>query len=100
MPDLDFFGGVVQRAGGIFKEHLLLLRAHEAEEQTGLDIIILVILPGIPVVGSAFQAEGRFLELRLLLPLAVAVGVIGQRAAEVTVHADGAVPVIAVNRAA
>jgi hypothetical protein len=66
MSDLDFFEGIVHGAGGIFKEHLLLLRAHEAEEQTGLGVVIIVILPGIPMVGIALQTEGRLFARREL----------------------------------
>jgi hypothetical protein len=68
VPDLDFFGGIVQGAGGIFKKHLLLPGTHKAEEQPWLGVVIIVILPCIPVVSSrTVQAEGRFLELGLLL---------------------------------
>ena len=54
----------------------------------------------IPVVGGAFEAQRRLGELRLLLPLAVAVGLVAEGAAVVAVHPHGAVAVVAVDRAA
>ena len=54
----------------------------------------------IPVVGGPFQAERRFGKFRLLLPLAVAVGLVAEGAAVIAVHPHGAVAVVAVERAA
>src|SRR5664280_3751946 len=52
----------------------------------------------VPVIGRALERERRFREVRLLLPLAVAVGLVAERAAVVTVHSHLAVAMEAVGR--
>ena len=54
----------------------------------------------IPVVGGPFQAERRLGKFRLLLPFAVAVRLVAERAAVIAVNPHGAVAVVAVERAA
>src|ERR1700732_1948012 len=53
----------------------------------------------IPVGGCAGELERRLVELRLVGPLAPAVGEVGRSSAEVAVSAHCAVPMIAVGRA-
>ena len=73
--------------------------AHQAEEHAGLRVVV-VVLAMVPVIGGALEAERRLGEVRLLLPLAVAVGLVAERAAVVAVDPHGAVAVVAVDRAA
>ena len=100
MPDLDFLGGVAHGPGGVFEQDLLLGRRHQAEQQARLGVIVAVVLPEIPLVGIAPDRQRRLLELRLLLPFAVAVRLIADGAAGVGIDAHLAIPVVTVDRAA
>ncbi len=96
MAHLHLAGRIAHGAGGVLEEHLLLGCIHQVEELAGLGVVIAVILAEIPVIGSAFQSQGRLLEFGLLLPFTVAVGLIAQRAAVIAVHAHLTVAVVAV----
>ena len=78
-------------------ENLRLWQQLTPEQRARLREVI-VIDAVIPVVGSALDTERRFGKVRLLLPLAVAVRLVAQRAPVVAVHAHGAVSVVAVSR--
>ncbi|OPY82963.1 MAG: hypothetical protein A4E70_00432 [Syntrophus sp. PtaU1.Bin005] len=79
MSDLNHPWRIGNSAGGVAEEGLLLLRTHEAEELTGLCEVIIVVLTEVPVLGIAIELERRFGEVQLLLPLAVAVGLVADR---------------------
>ena len=81
------------------KSAFLCAGVHQPEQLAGLGVVI-VVLAVIPVVGGALDAERRFGEVRLLLPLAVTVRLVAERAAVVAVDPHGAIPVIAVERTA
>ncbi|MNP43849.1 hypothetical protein D3C76_1376930 [compost metagenome] len=83
----------------VIEQRLLLRWRHQSEKRAGLRVIV-IIDPVIPVVGSAFQVQRRFRVLRLLGPLAVAVGLVGEARALIAVDAHLAVTVVAVERAA
>ena len=95
MADLDVPRRRADRPRGVGKEHLLLVRPHEPEELPGLAVII-GILAVVPVIGGPVRAEGRLGKVWLLLPLAVAVGLVAERAAVIAVHPHRPVAVIAV----
>ncbi|OPY90658.1 MAG: hypothetical protein A4E72_00541 [Syntrophus sp. PtaU1.Bin208] len=99
MPDLNHPWRIGNSAGGVAEEGLLLLGAHQAEEFTGLGVVVAVVLTEIPVVGIPFQLQRRLGKVRLLLPFAVTVRFIPEGAAIVAVHPHQAVAVVAVIRA-
>ena len=95
MADFNLFGRFADGAGGIGKEDRLLVFAHQTEKQAGLGVVVLIILAEVPVVGGTIQRQRRFRESRLLLPLAIAVGLIAKGAAvtairEIAVKGDQA----------
>ena len=100
MAELNLSGRTADGPGRIFKKGFLLFRAHQAEQQAGLGVVVIIILAKIPVIGSAVKGKGRLGKLGLLLPLAIAVGLVAERAAVVAVDTHGPVAVIAVKRAA
>lgn len=99
MADLDLHGSIAHGPGGVGEKHLLLLGTHQADEGTGLGVVI-VVLAMVPVIGGALDAERRFCEVRLLLPLAVTVRFVAKRAAVVAVDPHGTVAMVVVERAA
>jgi hypothetical protein len=58
MADLDFFRRITYCPAGVGEKRGPLLCVHQAEELAGLRIVISV-LPVIPMVRYAFQAERR-----------------------------------------
>ncbi len=100
MADLNLLGRIAHRPGGVFKEDLLLGGAHQPEELAGLGVVVVIVLTEIPVVRGPFQGQRRLGEFRLLLPFAVAVGLVAKGAAVIAVNPHGAVAVEAVVRAA
>ena len=99
MAELNFHGRITDRTSGVAKKSIFLLGAHKAEKIARLRIVI-IVLAMIPVVSGAFQAEGRFGKIRLLLPLAVTVGFVTKCAAMIAVYPHGTVPVLTVKWAA
>ena len=73
MSVLDMLGGLADVAGRVVEQDLLLLRIHLPEQIAGL-LPVIVIHPMIPVGGGAFDLERRLVELRLVGPLAQAMG--------------------------
>jgi len=100
VADLDLLGRIAHIAGGVFKEDLLLRRAHQTEELAGLGVVVVIVFAEIPAIRRSLQLQRRFGEIRLLLPLAVTVWLIPEGAAVVAVHSHRAVAMIAVVRAA
>lgn len=100
MAVLDLPWCVSHAASGVLEEQFLLLGADQTEQKAGLGVVIVVILTEIPVVGGSLQGQRRLGEVRLLLPLSIAVGLIAKGAAIVTVHPHGTVTVKTVERAA
>jgi hypothetical protein len=84
------------RAGGVGKKELFLVGAHQAEEGAGLGVVILVCAM-IPVIGGAFEAEGRFGKILLLPPFTVTVGLVAEGTPMVAVDPHDTVAVIAVD---
>jgi hypothetical protein len=99
MAHLDLLRGVAHVAGGVFEKDPLLRRAHKSEKQSRLCIVIIVVLPEIPLPCRSGKRKGRILVLGLLLPLAVAVGLVAYGASRVGVDPHLPVPVVAVHRA-
>src|SRR4030088_135658 len=73
-------------------------RAHLAEEIARL-LVVIVVDTMIPMRGRSFDLQRRLVKLRLVDPLAQAIGEVGRSSAEVAVRAHCAVAVIAVERA-
>src|SRR5690606_17641773 len=63
-------------------------------------VVARIVLPEVPPVGVASNLQRRLTVLWLLLPLAEAVGLVVRQAAIVAIGPSGAVPVVAVDRAA
>jgi len=74
--------------------------AHDPEQRARLRVVVIIILAMAPVVSRAVEAKRRLALVGLLLPLAVAVGFVAQRAAVVAVDPHGAVAMEAVHGAA
>ena len=98
MADLDHLRRVAHRPAGVFTENLLLGGTHQAEELAGLGEVVVIVLAEIPMIRVPFQLQGRFRELGLLLPLAVAVWFVVEGTAVIAVHSSYTVTVIAVVR--
>lgn len=99
MTDLDFPRRCVDGTCRVLEQRSLLVLAHQAEQRAGLRIVV-GVFQVIPVVRGAFQTQRWLTVIGLFLPFAVAVRFVGQRAAMITIHAHGAVSVIAVDGAA
>src|SRR5947209_12373704 len=97
MTLLNVFRGSADLAGGIVEQRLLLLRIHLPEQIARL-LPVIVIHPVIPVGGSAADLERRLIKLRLVGPLATAVGEVGRSCSEIAVGAHCTVAMIAMNR--
>ena len=100
MPDFDFLRCIAYITSGVFKKHFLLLGFHQAEELSRLGIVVIIILTEIPAVSSSFQFERRFGKIRLLLPVAIAVGFVTRSATLIAVNPHQTIAMEAVNRAA
>ena len=97
VANLDLFRGITHGTGGVLKQRLLLFGTHHPKQSTRLRVVVVIILTMVPMIGSAFKAERRFAEVGLLLPLAIAVWLVAERAAVVVVHSHGTVSVVAVD---
>ena len=100
MAVFDEVGRIAHGSGGVVKQRLFLRGIHQVKQRTRLAEIIAVVFAEIPVRGVAVDFQRRLGILRLLLPLAEAVGLVVQGAAVVAVNACGAVAVVAVHGAA
>jgi hypothetical protein len=56
-----------------------------------MGVVVVIILAEVPVIGSSLDGARRLGEVRLLLPLAVTVGLVAKRAAGVAVNPHGTV---------
>ncbi len=100
VAELDLLWGVSHGSGRVLEERFLLFGAHQPEQSAGLRVVIVIVFTMAPVAGCAFEAQRRFRERGLLLPLAVAVGLVAEGATVVVVHTHGAVAMVAMDRAA
>src|SRR5690554_7389187 len=82
MPQFDLFGYAVHVAGGIFKQHLLLLGAHQAEQVARLCEVIGLCFPEVEAIRIPLQREWRLGEVWLFLPFTVAVWLVVQARSE------------------
>jgi hypothetical protein len=98
MTLLDVFRSAADLASRIVEQRLLLGSSHLAEEIARL-LIVVVVDTMVPVRGRAIDLQRRLVELRLVGPLALAIGEVGGSSAEIAVSAHGAVAVIAMERA-
>src|SRR5882672_11772096 len=98
MPLLNVLRSTADLAGRIVEQLLLLGRAHFAEEIARL-LVVIVIDTMVPMRGPTFDLQHRLVKLRLVDPLAPAIGEVRGGSAEVAVSAHCAVAVIAVERA-
>src|SRR5690625_4219300 len=87
---------ITHGTSGIVKQNLLLLGAHNMEKLARLLEIIVVVFMKRPVLGFTRQTKWRFFVLRLAFPLVVAIGLVVQQAAVVTV--DTPLPIAAVTK--
>src|SRR5690606_7794722 len=81
----------------VLEQYLLLSVAHVAEQLAGLLEVIVIILTEVPDAGIARQLQRRILELRLLLPSAIAVRMVVCASAIVAVNPHRAVTMEAVD---
>src|SRR4030088_153215 len=98
MPLLNVLGRAADLAGRIVEQGLLLSRAHLAEEIARL-LVVIVVDTMVPMRRRTVDLQRRLVKLRLVGPLAPAIGEVGGSSAEVAVSAHCAVAVIAVERA-
>src|SRR5690606_18183598 len=77
---------ITHSASSVVEQYLLLFWAHQAERITRLFVVFGIILSEVPPVSVAVDFQWRFAELRLLLPLVKAVGLVVGEAAIVTIH--------------
>ena len=91
---------IAHAAGGVVEQHLLLFGAHQFKQGARLAEVVAVVFALVPVGGIAVDFQRRLGVLRLLLPLAEAVGLVVRFAAVVGVYAALAVAVVAVYGAA
>src|SRR5690554_5401337 len=87
-------------ACGVLEQPLLLFRRHQTEQVTRLSEVVVIIGAVIIPVGSTLQRQRWLAEVRLLLPLAVGVGLIVQASSVVAIDAHGTIAMVAVYRAA
>ena len=99
VAELDLPRRTADGPDGVSEEELLFLVSHQAEEGTGLGVVI-VVLAVIPVVCGAFNIKGWLGKFRLLLPLILTVGLVAEGAAMIAVNPHGTVAMVAVERAA
>jgi len=85
-------------ASHIVEQHLLLGRSHLAKKVARL-LVVIVVDTMVPMCGRAFELQRRLVKLRLVDPLASAIGEVGESSAEIAVSAYGAVAMIALERA-
>src|SRR5699024_10974563 len=95
VADLDLTGHAVHGAGGVAEKGFLLFGRHHPEQLAGLFVIVGVVTGILPAVGVAGKLQRRLGEIRLILPRAVAVGLVVGVAAVVAVNAHLAVAVVA-----
>ena len=58
MADFNLFRSIPHSTGGILKKQLLLFRIHQAEQVTGLGVIVIIVLTMVPMIGSAVKLSG------------------------------------------
>ena len=96
----DVLGHTGDVARRVLEQALLRIGREQAEQVAGLGEVVGIVLAVVPAVGRAVEGQRRLGEGRLLLPLALGVGLVGDGAAVVAVHAHGAVAVVGVVGAA
>src|SRR5260221_205398 len=96
----DVLGHAGDVARRVLEQALLRIGREQAEQVAGLGEVVGIVLAVVPAVGRAVQGQRRLGEGGRLLPLALGVGLVGDGAAVVAVHAHGAVTVVGVVGAA
>src|SRR5471032_596715 len=86
-----------QFTGNAAKHALMFFIGQQVEQQTRLSEIVIVFAV-IPVIGSPFNGQRWFAEVRLLLEQTGAVWLIGDAVAAVTVHTHGTISMIIMER--
>src|SRR5882757_3567555 len=86
MPLLNVLRSTADLAGRLVEKLLLLGRAHFAEEIARL-LVVIVIDTMVPMRGPTFDLQHRLVKLRLVDPLAPAIGEVRGGSAEVAVSA-------------
>src|SRR3984893_4797521 len=76
VPPLNVFGGCADMAGRVLEQSLALSGVHLAEEIARL-LIVVIIDAMVPVGGRAVDRQRWLVELRLVGPLAPAIGGVG-----------------------
>src|SRR4051794_6972500 len=90
VPLLDVQARVAHCAGGVVEEPLLLVGRHQTEKITRL-LPVIIIDAMVIMRPVAVHRHWQFGEVGLIVPQPVAVGIKGQRAAEIAVSAHFAV---------
>src|SRR5205823_12229504 len=98
MALLDVRPCITHRAGGVLEQRLPLRRRHFTEQVARL-LPVIIIHAMIPMRPVAVHRHRRFGEIGLIVPEPGAVGMEGERAAQITVRPHLPVAVIAVIRA-
>jgi hypothetical protein len=94
VPLLDVFGSSADLAGGIIEQSLALSGVHLPKEVTRL-LIVVVVDAMVPVGRRAVDRQRWLVELRLVGPLAAAIGEIGRRSPQIAVRTHRPIAVIA-----
>ena len=97
MPYFDFLRRITQGASSILKKYFLLSGFHQAEKQTRLGVVIIIVLSEIPMVGGTFQLERRLGKIRLLLPIAITIRFVTRCTSLIAVNTHSAIAMKAVN---
>src|SRR6202011_3078341 len=82
MAFLDMPGGATHGSRGIVEEHLLLLRRHRSKEVAGL-LPMIIVDAMVPMGRLTLDRHRRLGEIGLVLPKPRAVGMIGERCAQI-----------------
>jgi hypothetical protein len=98
MPDLDLLVGISNVSGDVLEQRLIL-GIHQAKQLSWLGIVVVIILAVIPVGSCSLLFKRRLGEFRLLLPLAIAVGLIAKGATMISINPHRPVAVIDIHRA-
>src|SRR5690606_17596255 len=82
-------------AGGVLEQRLFLLVVHQADQGPRLREIVGVFAM-VPVIRRAFDGQGWFAVVGLLLPFPLGIGLVSGNAAVVAIDPHGAVAMVAV----
>src|SRR5262245_61303006 len=99
VAQLDGLWRPAERARGVLEQYLLFRGRHEAKERARLGVVV-AVLAVVPVIRRSLDGQRRLAEVGLLGPLPLAVRLVADGAAVISVHPHLPVAVITVKRTA